>query len=734
LAPTILLIGIVSLSAFSLSFLPADSPVSLAVAFYVLTTLGAVCLALALWRALLRAKAVGREATVNAERLEHELAKREYADAVWRQPEERYRTPLDQAHDYTIFLLDARGKPTSWNLGVQHVLGYDKEEFLQSSMANLYATEDREAGIAVQELTEASERGRASSERWVVRKDGSRFWASMSTASVHDRQGQLIGFATRLRDLSKSKQAEEQLRRQQQALELALDAAGLGTWEYELGTGEMRWDARAKALFGLSPDVVVTKAIELEALHPEDREPMRERWERAVRERSPFSAEYRVIWPDGSLHSIMAIGRCTLDASGEPLNLAGVMLDLTERRRTEEHLQESLRLEAVGRLAGGIAHDLNNMLGAILGFSEFLNRSLPADDPRRSDVEQISRAADRSASLTRQLLAFARRELIEPRAIDINSIVRHTRAMLPSILGENVELIQQLAPDLGVVYADPRQIEQTLMNLVLNARDAMPQGGQVTIETKTVGFDAGMGALQHRGDGAPAGRFTMLAVTDTGHGMDAATLQRIWEPFFTTKPAGQGTGLGLASVYGAVKQSGGFVWADSEPGRGTTVQVYWPVIRAQPEPLGDSSRLPEVKGGSERVLVVEDEDLVRALVMRALRSSGYQCCEARNAAEALRLLEQERTQFDLVITDVVMPGMSGGGLGDRLALLRPGLPVLYTSAFTNEDVIRRGLLDKERPFLQKPCTIHDLARKVREVLDATASTRGSTGDRVASTT
>jgi two-component system, cell cycle sensor histidine kinase and response regulator CckA len=308
----------------------------------------------------------------------------------------------------------------------------------------------------------------------------------------------------------------------------------------------------------------------------------------------------------------------------------------------------------------------------------------------------------------------------------MNAVVRHAGAMLPSILGENVELVLKLAPAAGVVFADPGQIEQTLMNLVLNARDAMPQGGRVTIETKTVRFEPGSRASQEMAGAAPTGNFTMLAVTDTGHGMEAASLRRIWEPFFTTKPPGQGTGLGLSSVYGAAKQSGGFVWADSEPGRGTTVRVYWPEVLREPEPLSESSGLPEVEGGSETVLIVEDEELVRALVLRVLTSHGYQCREARDAVEALRLIEQGQARIDLVITDVVMPGMSGGGLGDRLALLRPGLPVLYTSAFVDEDVIRRGLLEQGRPFLQKPCSPRDLARKVREVLDTAASTTDQT--------
>jgi hypothetical protein len=713
-----------SLSASSLSFLPAGDTAPLVPLLYVLTAVGIVCLVVALWRAMLQARGAARAATAKAEGLERELVKHQRAEEAWPHREDRYRTPLDQSQDYTIFLLDTKGKPTSWNSGVRRVLGHDKVEFLQLSAADLYTAEDRDAGVPERDLTEAAERGKVSSDRWVVRKDGSRFWASMSMSGARDRQGRLLGFSKRLRDLSQTKHAEERFRRKQEALELALEAAGLGTWEYQFATDEMHWDARAKAHFGLLADATVTHPAWLEALHPEDHEPTREHWQRAVRDRSRFSAEFRVIWPDGSIHSIMAVGQCTFDAATvEPLHMAGVMLDLTERRRTEEHLQESLRLEAVGRLAGGIAHDLNNMLTAILGFTEFLDRSLKPDDLRRADVEQISRAAQRSAGLTRQLLAFARRELIQPRMLDVNAVVRHAGAMLPSLLGENVELVLQLAPDLGVVYADARQIEQTLLNLVLNARDAMPRGGRVTIETKTVRLEPGSGASQDVADGAPTGCFAMLAVTDTGHGMEAATLQRIWEPFFTTKPRGEGTGLGLSSVYGAAKQSGGFVWADSEPGRGTTVQVYWPEVRTEPEPLGESSGLPEVEGGSEAVLIVEDEDLVRAFVVRALRSHGYRCHEARDAGEALRLLEQEQARIDLVITDVVMPGMSGGGLGDRLALLRPGLPVLYTSAFVDEDVIRRGLLEQGRPFLQKPCTPGDLARKVREVLDAAATTR-----------
>ena len=691
---------------------------------FILTAIGLLCVAAAQWRALRRARAAEREAAARTEQLEKELAAHQRSAEEWPQQEERFRTPLERSEDYTIFLLDASGRPTSWNSSVRRVLGYERPEFLRLSVASLYTDEDREARAPDKDLAEAVARGRVGADRWVVRKDGTRLWASLAISSVHDRQGRLLGFSQRLRDLSHSKGIELQLRRKQGALELALEAAGLGTWEYDLITDEMLWDPRAKALFGLPADASMTHPGWIEALHPEDQAPARAQWDITLRDRSRFSAEYRVIWPDGSIHSIMSVGQCAIDpATGEPHHVAGVMLDLTERRRAEEHLQETLRMEAVGRLAGGIAHDLNNMLAAILGFSDLLERNLAADDPRREDTRQISRAAERSAALTRQLLAFARRELIQPQLLDINTVVRHSRPMLSTLLGENVELSLQLSSQVLVVYADARQVEQTLMNLAVNARDAMPQGGKVTIETKVVRLDPESRTARELGEGATSGSFAMLAVTDTGHGMDPATLQRMWEPFFTTKPSGQGTGLGLSSVYGSAKQSGGFVWADSEPGRGTSVQVYWPEVRSMPEPLDEASGELEIRGGNEAVLIVEDEPLVRALVVRTLRSHGYRCLEAGDASEALRMLEGDEAAVDLVITDVVMPGMSGGGLGDRLALLRPDLPVLYTSAYVDEDVIGRGLLEEGRPFLQKPCTPRELARKVREVLDGTTSAK-----------
>jgi PAS domain S-box-containing protein len=703
----------------------ANFTVLVGIALYVQTGVGIAFLTGAQHRAHRRARAALHHAAAQAEQLKREVAARRRAEEAQRRTEERYRTPADQVKDYALFVLDRHGCAASWNEGVERVLGYAKADFLRAPVAMLYTDEDRANGVPEQELALAIERGEIATERWLVRKGGSRIWVSESTSRIYGREGQVLGFAKRLRDLSGLRQVQDELRRNQEALQLAHDAAQLGTWNHDLVTGEMRWDPRAKALFGLAADATVTQSAWERAVHPDDLAATRERWSRALQERKPFSAEYRVVHPDGSTHWITMVGQASFDpVSSTPVRLTGVMLDITESRQAEQRLQEVLRLEAIGRLAGGIAHDLNNMLVAILGFSDMLGRSLEPRDPRRRDVDQISEAAGRSAKLTRQLLAFARRELIQPQCLSLNAIVRRSEGMLRSVLGENMVLELQLAENPEVIYADPTQVEQILMNLVLNARDAMPQGGHISLETAGVTQSREAAADPKSPTAGSENRYVMLAVRDTGSGMDAATLQRIWEPFFTTKPAGKGTGLGLAAVYGAVKQSGGFVSADSQPGRGTTVSVYWPAIPHAAEELPSDGAPKLRERGNELVLVVEDEPMVRGLTIRTLSELGYRCLEAHDATEALALIDAG-VEPDLVITDVVMPEISGAVFGERLALARPALPVLYTSGFSDEDVIGRGLLRTGRPFLQKPFAPAELARKVREVLlNASAARAG----------
>ena len=399
------------------------------------------------------------------------------------------------------------------------------------------------------------------------------------------------------------------------------------------------------------------------------------------------------------------------------VTLRGIYRDVTERKRVDEQLRRAERMQAAGRLAGGMAHEVNNMMTGVIGFAEFLLRGLAPEDPRRAEVQEIIRAGSRAADVTRQLLAFTRQQLMHPEVLAINDVVLGLERMLRHSLGENHELELRLGNSLREVRADRGQLEQVLINLILNARDALPARGRVTIATSAAELDAAY-AEGHGDVGIPAGAYVLLSVSDTGCGMDPEVQAKIFEPFFTTKPVGQGTGLGLSTVYGIVKQSGGFIWCYSEPRLGSTFKVYLPVSRAAPAVTPPAARPAAPRGGSETVLVVEDEDVVRAMACRGLREHGYTVLEARNGAEAMAMIEGNPAAIDLVVSDVVMPEVGGRELAARLALLEPALPVLYMSGYTGEDVVQRGLMDAGAPFQQKPFTSDGLARAVRELLDS----------------
>jgi signal transduction histidine kinase len=389
--------------------------------------------------------------------------------------------------------------------------------------------------------------------------------------------------------------------------------------------------------------------------------------------------------------------------------------DVTERRRAAELLVQAERMEAIARVAGGVAHEVNNMMTVITGFSGFLEGSLPAGDPRVNDVAEIHRAADRAAGITRQLLAYSRQQMLLPTRLDLNLLVQQSVPVFARLLGHGVRLALDLGPDVPLVRADQAQLEQVLVNLALNARDAMAGQGTLTVTTDT--FSLAEGQRAHwPGVRMPVGRYARLTVSDTGHGMDAATRARIFEPFFTTKASGQGSGLGLATVYGIVKQSGGYIWVYSEVGHGTAFKIYLP------EFTGSLAELPPAEvllspRGAETILIVEDETAVRRMAARALAAQGYAILEAENGAEALEVLARGDGPIDLVLTDVVMPLVNGRELGERLSAERPGLRVLFMSGYTDDDIVRRGLLRPGSPFLQKPFMPGDLSRKVREVLD-----------------
>ena len=410
-----------------------------------------------------------------------------------------------------------------------------------------------------------------------------------------------------------------------------------------------------------------------------------------------------------------------VDLGGERVVLC-IIHDATERRRLEAQLRQAQKMEAVGRLAGGIAHDFNNLIQVVTGYGEMVLAALPSEHSQREAIVEMKKAGERAAALTRQLLAFSRKQVIAPQLLQLNTVIAEAGKMVRRLLGEDVVLAIVLEPALGLIQADPHQIEQVLVNLAINARDAMPTGGRLTVETSNAVLDDN--SVRKRPEIKP-GRYVLLAVSDTGHGMDEATKGHVFEPFFTTKAPGKGTGLGLAMVYGIVKQAGGFVYVYSEPGQGTAFKVYLPRVDEGTEGGHEAragSALPAAgvpaadPPPSETLLLVEDEDAVRALTREVLGGAGYTILEAADGAEALLLCERHLGPIHLLLSDVVMPGMGGRELADRLSALRPGLKVLFLSGYADDAVVRHGVLASQVAFLQKPFSIESLTRKVREVL------------------
>jgi two-component system, cell cycle sensor histidine kinase and response regulator CckA len=447
-------------------------------------------------------------------------------------------------------------------------------------------------------------------------------------------------------------------------------------------------------------------------VHPEDLEHVMARCAEAAREGRPQQFDFRMNAADGRVVWLRMLVRVSPE-EGSARGLAGVMLDVTEHKSLEDQFRHAQKMEAVGRLAGGVAHDFNNILTAITGYTDLMLRRLDPIDPLRDKVESIRKAADRAADLTTRLLAFGRKQVLAPRVLDLNAVVKGIEGMLRPLIGEDIRLVTRLERGLWSVKADRGQLEQVIMNLAVNARDAMSEGGILTVETANVERPP---AASGRRPGAAQGRHVLLAVHDTGSGMDAELQSHLFEPFFTTKEPGRGTGLGLAIVYGIVQQSGGRILVDSTPGRGSSFRIYLPWADARPAGVDAALSPPEPSRGSETILLTEDEDAVRDLVGEVLRSGGYSVLEARHAGEALLIAERHSGPIHLLLTDVVMPHMGGRELAQRVAPLRPDTKVLFVSGYTDDTAMRNDLAQQQVHFLAKPFTPDDLMRKVREAL------------------
>jgi PAS domain S-box-containing protein len=548
----------------------------------------------------------------------------------------------------------------------------------------------------------------------LLHRDGREIPVSIALLAHRGADGEVDFFYAVSRDITKWNQAVAALRTAEERMRFALEAAGIGIWDMDYTTGVLRWSETLEAHYGLQPGTFSgTFEAFVERIHPDDRASVLETVGKAMKAGTDFSVQNRSIWRDGTVRWLSGAGRVLLGQHGEPVRGVGISMDVTERRTLEAQFQQAQKMEAVGRLAGGVAHDFNNLLTVILGFCELLLADRDPDDPRQADIAEIQKAGTRAAGLTRQLLAFSRKQIIEPTLLNLNVVVADMRSMLERLIGEDVKVVLGLGPELASVKADRGEVEQIVMNLAVNARDAMPKGGTLTIETANVELD------EHYAEthlAVKPGAYVALTVTDTGTGMTPEVQSRLFEPFFTTKEVGKGTGLGMATVYGIVTASGGSVGVYSEVGKGTSFKVYFPPAQAAEGLVVARPPVNRRRAEGETVLLVEDADGVRELTRRLLQRLGYTVLVAANADEALRLFEQHPS-IDLLLTDVVMPGASGPELTKRLVEERRALRVIYMSGYTEEAIVQHGVLKPGIAFLHKPFTSETLGAKIREVLE-----------------
>ena len=640
------------------------------------------------------------EALVEVERQRAEVATRRLAAIV-------------ESSDDAIIGKDLNGVVTSWNRGAERIFGYTAAEMVGTSITRLTPPDRPEEEYQLVATLDRGERVR-SFETIRQTKDGRLIDVSMTASLIRDQEGRVIGASTVARDVSERKRAETVLRETQARLSFALERSHTGGWDLDLRDQTAHRTLEHDRIFGyesLLPEW--SYQVFLGHVLPDDRAEVDRLFQQAVATETDWAFECRIRRADGQVRWIWATGGHQRDGDDRPHRLAGIVQDVTERHTLEAQYQQAQKMEAIGRLAGGVAHDFNNLLTAILGYSGLLLSAMAADDPRRSDLTEIQKAGTSAASLTRQLLAFSRRQIIEPTLLNLNDVVSDMRGMLERVIGEDVTIHLGLPPDVSRVKTDRGQVEQVVMNLAVNARDAMPMGGTLTIETANVVLDHDY-AKMHRG--VTPGSYVVLTVTDTGTGMTPDVQAHLFEPFFTTKELGKGTGLGLATVYGIATRSGGSVGVYSEVGHGTSFKVYFPRADAAELIVEVSPPVPWAPAGAQTVLVVEDSEALRRLASRLLEQEGFSVLAASNADDARRVFK-ENPSIDVLLTDVVMPGGSGPELTKWLMERRPGLHVIYMSGYTEDAIVQHGVLQAGIAFLHKPFTAETLGRKIREVLD-----------------
>ena len=633
--------------------------------------------------------------------LARNLAYQRWAEAALVESEERYRIVAETASD-AIVTIDETGDILFVNRSAEKIFGYTTPEMMGCNLALLLPGYSFGKNRGISQPREIPGQ----------HKDGRQIALEVSFGEFV--QGNRILATGVLRDITWRKQAEEDIRRANETLRALIEATPLAIVAIDSHESVSKWNSAAEKMFGWKEAEVLGKPLPfLDVVKQGESAPLLE----AVRRGVSSTAEGVRHTKNGTSVDTSISAAPLVGPQGAPIGAVAVITNITDRKRMENQLRQSQKMEAVGRLASGIAHDFNNLLTVITGYVEMLVRSLPPDTRPRAWAQEILQSSEKATALTKQLLAFSRQQVAHPKLLDINPVVTSMSNMLRRLIGENIELTIVQNPDVGMVRADPGQIEQIIINLVVNARDAMLDGGgRITIETSVV--DLGPDYAQTHFNVEP-GRYVSLAVTDTGAGMTQSTKSHLFEPFFTTKEVGKGTGLGLSTIYGIVKQNNGDIWVYSEVGKGTTFKVYLPAVDSPPE-SADVVRETIVRSGNETILLVEDEAGLRDMTRELLERLGYTVLSAASSQEAIHLSSLHPGSIHLLLTDVVMPKASGRDLSEWLRRLRKQTRVLYMSGYPAETVVQHGILDPKVAFLEKPFTPESLAAKVRETLDATS--------------
>jgi len=636
--------------------------------------------------------------------LEREIASRKSIEQALRRAEEKYRSIFENAVE-GIFQSTQDGRYIAANPAMARMFGYESPEELLANITEIKSQVyvDPQRRVDFQQLIERDKFVK-NFEYQVFRKDGSTFWISENARVVQSKEGDILYYEGFMQDLSERKEAEE-------LSKTLITNSPVGIYIIKDRKFQLANQCFHEITSYGKDEFSTVEPLEL--VHPDDRAEVKQRALDMLARRNSTPYEYRHITKDGKTKWIMETVT-PIQWKGRKATL-GYFMEITQHKQLENQFIHAQKMEAVGRLAGGVAHDFNNLLMAIMCYSELIRDKLREADPLYQYTEEILKASKRAISLIRQLLAFSSKQILQPAIFNLNDIVTEISGMLQRVIGEDIDLATNLDPELEMVEADPGQIEQVIMNLAVNARDAIPHVGKLLIETANVELNGEKG-MEH--EGLRPGSYVVLTISDNGVGMDAKTQARIFEPFFSTKEQGKGTGLGLSTVYGIIKQTGSHIEVSSRVGKGTSFKIYFPHTEKMVLPAKAMETSLSSCHGRETIMVVEDELMLRAMISASLRKYGYDVLEASQGVEALQLYENHKGQIHLLLTDVVMPKMSGGELARRFVKMRPDLKVLFMSGYAENCVIRPGKLSLETHFLQKPFEALKLAQKVREILNA----------------